>query len=111
MAEGLAASYAHPGGNVTGVMNLAAQLFGKRLQLLKEAVPSVSRVAVLWDGAEGPFPMEAWAHDAQTVGVHLHPMELRTPEELDAAFATAAREGTDALLITRGRLGAAHGRG
>jgi putative ABC transport system substrate-binding protein len=99
VAAGLAASYARAGGNVTGVTNLATQLNGKRLQLLKETVPSISRVAVFWGVASGvPFPVEAWSRDAQAVGVQLHPMELRDPQEFDAAFEAAAREGADALL-------------
>jgi ABC-type uncharacterized transport system substrate-binding protein len=99
VALGLAASYARPGGNVTGVTNLTTQLTGKRLQLLKEAAPAISRVAVFWDAATfGPFPAEAWGRDAQAVGVQLHPMVLRGPEEFDAAFEAAAREGADALL-------------
>jgi putative ABC transport system substrate-binding protein len=106
---GLAASYARPGGNVTGVTNLGTALNGKRLQLLKETVPSISRAAVLWNAPTfGPFPLEAWARDAQAVGVQLHLMEPRGPEEFDAAFETAAREGADALLVSGGPLGNTH---
>ena len=106
---GLAASYARPGGNVTGVANLGAQLNSKRLQLLKEAVPTIARVAVFWDFASfGPFPTEAWSRDAEAVDVELHPMVLRTPEELGDAFETAAREGADALLVNLGALATAH---
>jgi putative ABC transport system substrate-binding protein len=102
---GLAASYARPGGNVTGVANLGAQLNSKRPQLLKEAAPAISRVAVFWDFASfGPFPGEAWNRDAEAVGVQLHPMVLRGPEEIDGAFEAAAREGADALLLTPGVL-------
>jgi putative tryptophan/tyrosine transport system substrate-binding protein len=109
VALGLAASYAHPGGNVTGVTNLADELSGKRLQLLKEAVPAISRVAVLWDTATlGPFPLESWSRDAQAVGVQVHPLEPRGPEELDAAVEAAAREGTDALVVGTGSLANAH---
>src|SRR5438270_416073 len=79
---GRAASYGRPGGNVTGVINLSAQLDGKRLQLLKETVPSISRVAVFWDAAgNGPYAGDTWGRDAQAVGVELQPMELRGPEE------------------------------
>jgi ABC-type uncharacterized transport system substrate-binding protein len=105
VALGLAASYARPGGNVTGVANLVTQLTGKRLQLLKEAAPAISRVAVFWDYATfGPFPAEAWGRDAEAVAVQLHPMVLRGPEEIDGAFETAAREGADALLLNPGVL-------
>jgi putative ABC transport system substrate-binding protein len=109
VALGLAASYAHPGGNVTGVTNIALELSSKRLQLLKEAVPSISRVAVLWDAVtQGLFPLEVWSRDAQAVGVQLHPMVLRGPDEFDAAFETAAREGADALLVYPGPLANGH---
>src|SRR4051812_20305578 len=68
--RGIAASYAPPGGNVTGVINLARPLNTKRLQLLKEAAPAISRVAVFWDPALlGPFPAESWARDAEAIGV------------------------------------------
>ena len=97
---GLAASYARPGGNVTGITNLGRQLTGKRLQLLREAVPSISRVAVFWGAAAtGAFPAEAWGRDAQAVGVQLHLMEPSGPEEFDEAFETAAREGVEALFV------------
>jgi hypothetical protein len=69
VALGLAASYARPGGNVTGVTDFAGPLFGKRLQLLKEAVPSISRVAIFWDvPTRGLPPMDVWGRDAQAVG-------------------------------------------
>jgi putative tryptophan/tyrosine transport system substrate-binding protein len=109
VTAGLAASYARPGGNVTGVTNLGLALTGKRLQLLKETVPSVSRVAVFWDTPTyGPFPVEDWSRDAQAVGVQLHPMALRGPEELDGAFEAAVWEGADSLLVSGGPLGNAH---
>jgi len=109
VAAGLAASYARPGGNVTGVMGLTTELNGKRLQLLKEAVPSISRVAVLYDAATpGQYPSEASGRDARAVDVQLHVMELRGPEEFDAAFEAAAREGADALLLAPNPLSNAH---
>src|SRR5262249_333685 len=105
VALGLAASYARPGGNVTGVTNLAAELSGKRLQVLKEAVPSTSRVAVFWAASTlGPFPFEGWSRDAQAVGVQVHPLEPPGPEEFDAMWEAAAREGTDALVVGTGSL-------
>src|SRR5206468_4030149 len=104
-----AAGYARPGGNVTGVAKLGTQLNSKRLQLLKEAVLSISRVAVLWDAAtQGPFPLEVWSRDAQAVGTRFHPMVLRGPEELDAAFEAAGREGADALIIAPSPLANGH---
>jgi putative tryptophan/tyrosine transport system substrate-binding protein len=107
VALGFAASYARPGGNVTGVTALARQLFGKRLQLLKDAAPSITRVAILWSAESRPLPTDSWAQDAQAVGVQLHPMELRDSEEFDGAF-EAARENADALLVLPGPLGNTH---
>jgi len=109
VAAGLAASYARPGGNVTGVTILGEPLSGKRLQLLKEAVPSIARVAVLLN-AEASFPVsvDTRVRDAQAVGVQLHLLELRDPEELDAAFESTAREGADALFVVGSPLASAH---
>jgi putative tryptophan/tyrosine transport system substrate-binding protein len=108
VAFGLAASYARPGGNVTGVTAGGPQLAGKRLQLLKEAVPSISRVAVFWDVVSASrFATDAWERDAQAVGVELYPMLVHGPEGIDAAFEAAAREGADALLISPSPLASA----
>jgi putative tryptophan/tyrosine transport system substrate-binding protein len=105
---GLAASYARPGGNVTGVASPGG-LVGKRLQLLKEAVPSIARVAVAWDVvSNSSFPAETWEGHARAVGVEVHPLELRAPDEWDRAFEAAAREGTDALIVGPGPLVSAH---
>jgi putative ABC transport system substrate-binding protein len=109
VAAGLAASYARPGGNVTGVTNLAAPLAGKRLQLLKEAVPSIARVAIFLDsGSFNSVPAEVWGRDAQAIGVQLQLLELRDAEEFDSAFEAAAREGADALLLAPSPLSNAH---
>jgi putative ABC transport system substrate-binding protein len=109
VALGLAASYARPGGNVTGVTNLVTQLTGKRLQLLKEAAPVISRVAVFWDFATwGSFPAEAWGRDAQAVGVQFYPLELHGPEEFIDAFEVGARDGADALILFPSPLGSTH---
>lgn len=106
---GLAESYARPGGNVTGITGGGSQLPGKRLQLLKEAAPSISRVAIFWDAVSSSrYAPDTWGRDAQVVGVEVHPMVLHGPEDLDAAFETAAREGANALLITPGPLASAH---
>jgi putative tryptophan/tyrosine transport system substrate-binding protein len=109
VAAGFAVSYARPGGNVTGVTDFAGPLFGKRLQLLKEARPSIACVAIFWDAAsDGPFPLEARSRDAQTLGLQLHPLQPRGPEEFDAAFDAAARAGADALFVPASPLGNAH---
>jgi putative tryptophan/tyrosine transport system substrate-binding protein len=97
---GLAASYARPGGNVTGITSLGRALNDKRLQLLKEAAPAISRVAVFWTVASpNPAPAETWGREAQAIGVQLQPLEPRGPEEFDDAFEAAAQEGADALFV------------
>jgi putative tryptophan/tyrosine transport system substrate-binding protein len=106
---GLAVSHARPGGNVTGVTGGGSQIPGKRLQLLKEAVPSISRVAIFWDVvSSSPFDADSWERDAQAVGVDFYPLLLHGPEDLEPAFEAAAREGADALLIGPNPLAAAN---
>jgi len=89
VGEGHAASLARPGGNVTGVSILAAELNAKRLELLKEAVPSASRVAVLWDPATGIFHLPALQAVARTLRVELKIEEVRRLEDLNGAFEAA----------------------
>jgi putative ABC transport system substrate-binding protein len=101
VATGLAASMAHPGGNVTGVTALVQELSGKRIQLLKEAVPALTRVAFLSDPA---FPdnapsVQALRQGAWALGVRLRVLEIHQPGELDQAFVTIGREHDDALMV------------
>jgi putative ABC transport system substrate-binding protein len=98
VASGLVASLARPGGNVTGFMLPFVELAGKRLQLLKELVPAVKRVAVLWDADTGEPQFRAAAAVAFPLGVHLQSLPVRTPVDLDAAFETARRQRAGALL-------------
>jgi len=97
---GLVASLARPGGNVTGLTAVTTQLNGKRLELLKEAVPGVSRVAVLWNPAiseRAPeFPEVEAA--AQALGLKVISLEAREPSELEAAFEAASGQRAEALL-------------
>jgi putative tryptophan/tyrosine transport system substrate-binding protein len=97
---GLVASLARPGGNLTGVSGQSVDLGGKRLALLKEAVPQVSRVAVLWNAAN-PNKVLAWQETqsaAQALGVTLQSVEVRTPDDFERAFAALTRGRADALL-------------
>jgi putative tryptophan/tyrosine transport system substrate-binding protein len=98
---GLVASIPRPGGNLTGVTILSPEQSGKRLALLTEAVPGVSRVAVLWNPADGHNArevrvMEAVAHH---LGVQLQSLEVRGPGEFKNAFEAATREGAGALSV------------
>jgi len=101
VGAGLVASLARPGGNITGFSNLTVELPEKRLEILKETVPQSGRVAVLANPANPNHAstMHNLTEAAQALGLHLHVVELRRPDELDAAFAAVTRAGVDALLV------------
>jgi ABC-type uncharacterized transport system substrate-binding protein len=100
---GLVASLARPGGNLTGLSLMSAELEGKRLELLQEAVPTASRVGVLFNPAStGVVPR--WRETesaARSLGVQLHPLEVRSADELERAFAAATSAGVGALIVWR----------
>lgn len=102
VASGLVESLARPGGNVTGLSQMLQELGGKRLELLKEIVPKLSRVAVLWNpqSASATLGWKENQQPAQQLGIQLHSLEVRSPNELDKAFevATLARAGALAIL-------------
>lgn len=99
VGEGHVASLARPGGNVTGVSILASELNVKRLELLKQAVPSASRVAVLWDPATGTFHLPLIHAVARTLGVELKVHEVRRGEDLTRAFEVARAWRAEALNV------------
>jgi len=93
-------SLARPGGNVTGLSNVGPELQGKLLELLKEIAPRVSRVAVLWNPAS---PVESLGFPetlagAAVAGVEIQSVEVRTPDDHPAAFATVTASRADALM-------------
>ena len=97
---GLVASLARPGGNVTGMSMISSQLGGKRLELLKEIVPGLSRVAVFWNPANptyGPVLQEL-EEAARTLGLELQRLEVRVPEDFEGAFEAASRQRAGALV-------------
>jgi len=98
---GLVASFAHPGRNLTGVTMIAAELAGKRLEVLKEALPKVTRVAALWNPANRDTEEELTQtrSAARSLGLQLETREARSPEELQSAFAAIASAHTDALGV------------
>jgi putative ABC transport system substrate-binding protein len=100
--QGFVASLARPGGNITGASSLNPQLSGKRLELLKEAFPKVSRVAVLREAVGGASSLRATMEAARVLGMHLQILELRDPNELDSAFAAMTRERAGALDVLPG---------
>jgi putative ABC transport system substrate-binding protein len=101
LGSGLVPSLARPGGNVTGLSLMAPDLVGKQLQVLKEVVPKVSRVALLWNPdnpGSAPQLREAEAA-ARALGVRLQALEARAPQEIDSAFAAMTRERAGALVV------------
>jgi putative tryptophan/tyrosine transport system substrate-binding protein len=100
VGEGLIASLARPGGNITGLSSRAPEVSGKRLELLKEAVPHLSRVAALWhrDAPVGPYVKETQAA-AQALGLQRQALEVGSPDALDQAFAAMTRAHADALVV------------
>ena len=97
VAAGLVASLARPGGNITGLTNLSPDLEGKRLELLKETFPKVTRVAHLWNPDSPGSGMEA---AAQALGLQLQSLEVRNPSDFDSAFDAALRERSQALITS-----------
>jgi putative ABC transport system substrate-binding protein len=101
--DGLVASLARPGGNTTGVCGgISREITGKRLELLKEAVPAVTRVAVLANPANYPstaLQLQATQVAAQALGVQLQVVEIRSPDEFESAFAAMTKAGADALFV------------
>src|SRR6516165_6876581 len=99
VGEGHAASLSHPGGNVTGISILASELNSKRLEVLKEAVPSASRIAVLWDPATGTFHLPELRSVAQTLRVELQVYEVTGSENLIKALDAAQTWGAEAMNV------------
>jgi putative tryptophan/tyrosine transport system substrate-binding protein len=110
VGSGFVASLARPGGNITGVSTLQADLTLKRLELLKEAVPGVSRVAVLSDTSSGVFVRTLVSEQARAeraLGVQLHILEVPDPSAPEPAFAAITQARADALMVLPSqRLGA-----
>jgi putative ABC transport system substrate-binding protein len=104
---GFVESLARPGGNVTGITNFSRELGGKRLELLKEAVPKVVRVAVLYDaGTLGIVRdvKEVLPVAARALGLTIEPWEIRTANDVDRAFAAMGKQRPDGLSVAGGRL-------
>ena len=102
VGAGLVSSLARPGGNITGNTILGPDVAGKRLQLLKEVIPSLSRVAFLWnpDNASHPAQLAELQAAVQTLGLTLIPVAASSSDEFDNAFAAMIKERPDAFLMT-----------
>jgi len=106
VAAGLVDSLARPGGNITGFTDIAAVLAGKRLELLKETVPKLSRVAVLWD-PQNPSSAQQWKESqlpARELGLQLHSMEVSSADKFESAFKEATKARSAALASTSSAL-------
>ena len=101
VGSGLVASLAHPGGNITGLSVMSAELSAKRLQLLKEAIPRLTRVAVLWNPAQSWHPkvIDDLKRIAPSLSIELNFVSARTPEEIGPAFAAVRRGHAQALYV------------
>jgi putative tryptophan/tyrosine transport system substrate-binding protein len=102
VGTGLVASLAHPGGNVTGLSLITPELSGKRLQLLQETLPSIRRVAMLWDAGHVGMADRVRESEAAALrlGVKLHVEWVKDPAHLERAFATLAQTRPDAFITT-----------
>jgi putative tryptophan/tyrosine transport system substrate-binding protein len=102
LRTGLVQSFAHPGGNITGNTILAVEMQSKRLQLFKEVVPALSRVAFLWnpDNASNQLAVEEVRVAAATLGMTFIAVPVRRADELDGALSAMMRERPDGLMVT-----------
>src|SRR5437588_1315531 len=100
IGTGVVASLAHPGGNITGMSGLASDLWPKRLELLKEIFPKLSRVAMLWNKGNAGMALEAKATEevAGPLGVALQDRGVKDPNELEVVFAVMTKDRPDAFL-------------
>jgi ABC-type uncharacterized transport system substrate-binding protein len=104
VATGLVDSLAMPGGNVTGLSILAPELGGKRLELLKEVVPKITRVAFLWGGVGpvAPVTVKATRAAAEALGLQFQSLEVRDSKDFDNAFGAITKNRAQALLTNPG---------
>lgn len=104
VGAGLVDTLAQPGGNITGFSGVEAILVGKRLELLKETIPALSRVAVLWNPQDLSSAQQWKASQlpAQELGLQLHSMEVSTADRYDGAFKEVVKMRSDALAVIAG---------
>jgi putative tryptophan/tyrosine transport system substrate-binding protein len=101
VATGLVGSLAHPGGNLTGISDVSAEVTPKRLEFLKEIAPGLRRVAVLWNADDLGMTLRYRASEtgAQALGVTVQPVGVREPNDFDQAFDAMNRDMPDAILM------------
>jgi len=104
VGQGIVASLARPGGNVTGVSTLSSEISEKRLELFKEAIPGIRRVAVVWNAANPGMALQfrAMQNAARVLGLALHSLDVRSPDDVDRAVAAASEERVEGLIVLPG---------
>ena len=108
VGAGFVATLARPGGNVTGLTVISPDVSGKRLEILKEAVPKTSRVAVLWSPGRDEDEVKQTEIAAQSLGVSISSVQVRSADEFAGAFAAMKKENANALVIIQGSLNNSH---
>jgi putative ABC transport system substrate-binding protein len=101
---GMVKSFSRPGGNLTGVAFVASETAGKRLQFVKQAIPSLTRVAVLWNPEHPDGEYRDIQFAARQLGIDVQSLEVRRPEDFDRAFQAATGEHAEALMVVTSRL-------
>jgi putative ABC transport system substrate-binding protein len=101
---GFVASLAHPGGNITGITLILDELAGKRLEILKEITPQITRVAVLWNPSHADPEFREIQVAAQAFKVRLQSLEVRQGEDFEGQFTNAIKAQTQALIVVSSRL-------
>ena len=101
VATGLVKSFSRPNGNITGVSDMAIELAPKRLELLKDLVPTLHTVAMVFNASDLGMTLryQGAADAARTIGARVQPLGVREPEDFDEAFASMVRDPPDALLM------------
>jgi ABC-type uncharacterized transport system substrate-binding protein len=101
VGSGLVASLAHPGGNITGLASLAPEISGKQIELLKEVLPKLSRVAVLGTSTRPATAKDLKEMDsaAPTLGVQLQYLDVLAPQDIETAFENARKKRAEALVV------------
>jgi putative ABC transport system substrate-binding protein len=110
VAMGLIDSLAHPGGSITGVGEVAAELSAKRLEVLKDTFPSLRKIAMLWNADDLGMTLRYKSAEtaARTLGLEVQALGVREPEDFAAAFAAMVRDRPDAILMVTDALTALH---
>jgi putative ABC transport system substrate-binding protein len=108
--RGLVADLARPGGNITGLTNLNSELSGKRLELLKEVLPRLSRVAFLWSptNPDSDYALKETETVARSLSLELHSSAVKGTGDLQEAFQAATRGRAEALMVSGGGFFAFH---